>query len=206
MTRLTVDDFSAARVLPVIEIDNAAHAADLAAALKAGGMTCLELTLRTAAALPALAAMKKAEPSLLVGMGTVLSVDDAKASIDQGADFLVTPGTTSGLLAGLAKLEVTSLPGTATLSEAMRAMEHGFDFLKFFPAEAAGGMAMLKSFAGPLAKARFCPTGGISKDKIAAYLALPNVVCVGGSWVAPRDLINAGDWDTISKNASLAVA
>lgn len=203
MTAPSQADFSAAKVLPVIEIDDAAQAEGLADALARGGLTILELTLRSAAALPSLKRMKSTHPDLIIGMGTVLTIADAKSSIDAGADFLVTPGATETLLAGVTDLGVMALPGVATISEAMRAMEHGFSFLKFFPAEASGGVSTLKAFAGPLPAARFCPTGGVSIEKIPAYRALPNVVCVGGSWVAPRPSITGSDWGSITENARI---
>ncbi len=206
MTNVTEKDFEAAKVLPVIEIDDADKAEDLAGALADGGLRVLELTLRSDAALPALTRMKKKFPDLIVGMGTILDMEQAKASEAAGADFFVTPGATSPLLAGLAAMNIPTLPGVATLSEAMTAMSYGFDCLKFFPAEPSGGPAVLKAFAGPLPAARFCPTGGISYDKIAAYRALPNVMCVGGSWVAPRDAVVQGDWKSITVNAQRVAA
>ena len=201
MTKIDEARFRKAKVLPVIEIDDAGVAEDLAAALLAGGVDVIELTLRTEAALPALSRIKLRHSAMFVGMGTVLSRENAKASVDAGADFIVTPGATDALLEGLSSIDVFALPGVATISEAMRALERGFDFCKFFPAEASGGAAALKSFAGPLPAVRFCPTGGVNYEKIAEYLKLVNVVCVGGSWVAPKSEIARCAWDEITRNA-----
>ena len=206
MAKLDEGVFRTAKVLPVIEIDDAARAVDMADALLAGGLRVIELTLRSDAAMPALKAVKAARPALLVGMGTVLKVADARAALDAGADFLVTPGATDGLLDGLAALDATTLPGVATMSEAMRALERGFTFLKFFPAEPSGGADAVKAFAGPLPQARFCPTGGIGPERAGDYLRLPNVVCVGGSWIAPKAAIARGDFDLVRSNAARAAA
>jgi len=191
-----------AGVIPVIEIDDAAIAADLGHALQAGGLSVVELTLRTPAALEALRAMKNACPSLVVGMGTVLDTDDAKRAAAGGADFLVSPGLTSPLAKAVSALGLPFLPGVATPSDLMRAQDYGFSFLKFFPAEAAGGTTYLKALGGPFGTARFCPTGGIGADQVRTYLDMPNVVCVGGSWVASRALIAARNWDGIERNAA----
>ncbi|MEQ8936632.1 MAG: bifunctional 4-hydroxy-2-oxoglutarate aldolase/2-dehydro-3-deoxy-phosphogluconate aldolase [Amphiplicatus sp.] len=195
-----------ASVIPVIEISDASLAAPLAEALLKGGVRVAELTLRTPAALTALEAMKKAAPDLVVGMGTVLTADDAKKSIDQGADFLVSPGLTPTLLAFAAKASAPLLPGVATASEAMQAFDAGVTRLKFFPAEPAGGIAYLKALYGPLPQARFCPTGGITAERAKDYLALPNVACVGGSWVATGGAIDRRDWAEIEANARRAAA
>ncbi|MDQ7019763.1 MAG: bifunctional 4-hydroxy-2-oxoglutarate aldolase/2-dehydro-3-deoxy-phosphogluconate aldolase [Robiginitomaculum sp.] len=193
-----------AGVIPVIAIDDAAMAADLGHAIAAGGLSIVELTLRTPAALPALTAMKAACPFLVVGMGTVLCADDAKRAADAGADFLVSPGLTDGLAMAANALALPFLPGVATPTDLMRALDHGFTFLKFFPAEAAGGIPYLKALGGPFGDASFCPTGGIGPDQVSAYLGLPNVVCVGGSWVASNAQIKAQDWDGIKRNADKA--
>ncbi|PHS21776.1 MAG: keto-deoxy-phosphogluconate aldolase [Robiginitomaculum sp.] len=190
-----------AGVIPVIAIDDAAMAVDLGHALQAGGLSVVELTLRTPAALPALTAMKAACPSLTVGMGTVLNADDAKRATDAGADFLVSPGLTDDLAKAVKSLALPFLPGIATPTDLMRAQDHGFEFLKFFPAETAGGIPYLKALGGPFGGVTFCPTGGIGPDQVSTYLNLPNVVCVGGSWVASKALINAQDWDGIKRNA-----
>lgn len=202
---MNIDDILAlARVIPILEIEDAAAAKPLAEALARGGLRVVETTLRTAAACDALRAMKQAEPDLIVGMGTVRSADDIVVSIDCGADFLVTPGAGPELLAALDKIITPALPGVATASEAMTAREAGFHAMKFFPAEPAGGIAYLKALAGPLPDIVFCPTGAISADRAPDYLALSNVACVGGSWIAPRNMIAKGDWEDIEKNARRA--
>lgn len=194
----------AASVIPVLEVERLADAAPLAKALDAGGLRVVELTLRTACALDAMAEMKRAAPSLLVGMGTIRTGADVERSLAAGADFLVSPGATPELLAAMRA--GPALPGVATASEAMAAADAGYRALKFFPAEPAGGLGFLKSLAGPLPDIRFCPTGGIDAERAADYLKLPNVPCVGGSWIATKPMISAGDWRIIEKNARLAEA
>ncbi len=193
-------------VLPVIVIDDAALAADLAAALVAGGVRALEVTLRTPAAFDAIARMRAAVPEACVGAGTVLDAEQWQRAIDAGAQFGVSPGLTPALLDAIGRTPQPFLPGVATVSEAMRAREAGFSALKFFPAEAAGGRALLKSMAGPLPDLRFCPTGGIHLDNARDYLALPNVVCVGGSWLVPADALARRDWAHITELARQASA
>ena len=188
-----------APVIPVLTVEGADDAVPLAAALVAGGLPLLEVTLRTEGALKAITAMAKQVPGAIVGAGTIRTADQAKAAVDAGATFLVSPGATPQVIAAVQKLGVPFLPGCATASEAMRLAEEGFRFLKFFPAEAAGGVNYLKSLAAPLADLRFCPTGGIDADKAKAYLALPNVVCVGGSWITPAAALKAGDWATVTR-------
>ena len=188
-----------APVIPVLTVEGADDAVPLASALVAGGLPLLEVTLRTEGALKAIAAMAKQVPGAILGAGTIRTADQAKAAVDAGATFLVSPGATPQLIAAVQKLGVPFLPGCATASEAMRLAEEGFRFLKFFPAEAAGGLNYLKSLAAPLADLRFCPTGGIDAEKAKAYLALPNVVCVGGSWITPATALKAGDWATVTR-------
>ncbi len=188
-----------APVIPVLTVEGADDAVPLATALVAGGLPLLEVTLRTEGALKAITAMAKQVPGAIVGAGTIRTADQAKAAVDAGATFLVSPGATPQVIAAVQKLGVPFLPGCATASEAMRLAEEGFRFLKFFPAEAAGGVNYLKSLAAPLADLRFCPTGGIDADKAKAYLALPNVVCVGGSWITPAAALKAGDWATVTR-------
>ncbi len=188
-----------APVIPVLTVEGAGDAVPLATALVAGGLPLLEVTLRTEGALKAITAMAKHVPGAIVGAGTIRTADQAKAAVDAGATFLVSPGATPQVIAAVQKLGVPFLPGCATASEAMRLAEEGFRFLKFFPAEAAGGVNYLKSLAAPLADLRFCPTGGIDADKAKAYLALPNVVCVGGSWITPAAALKAGDWATVTR-------
>ena len=188
-----------APVIPVLTVEGADDAVPLASALVAGGLPLLEVTLRTEGALKAIAAMAKQVPGAILGAGTIRTADQAKAAVDAGATFLVSPGATPQLIAAVQKLGVPFLPGCATASEALRLAEEGFRFLKFFPAEAAGGLNYLKSLAAPLADLRFCPTGGIDAEKAKAYLALPNVVCVGGSWITPATALKAGDWATVTR-------
>ncbi|MBB5519761.1 bifunctional 4-hydroxy-2-oxoglutarate aldolase/2-dehydro-3-deoxy-phosphogluconate aldolase [Amphiplicatus metriothermophilus] len=206
MTRTIDDILAAASVIPVMEAAQAEDGGPLAEALLEGGVRVAELTLRTPAALDALAAMKRAAPGLIVGMGTVLTVDDAERALARGADFLVSPGLTPALLEFAARSGAPFLPGVATASEVMRALEAGVSRLKFFPAEPAGGAAYLKALYGPIPAAVFCPTGGIGPEQAADYLALPNVACVGGSWIAPAKAIEARDWAAIAANARRAAA
>ncbi len=194
----------AAGVIPVLEVLAVEHAAPLAGALAAGGLRVAELTLRTDCALDALAAMKDAAPDLIIGMGTIRTPDDVARALEAGADFLVSPGLSPKLTGAMAASPAPALPGVASPSEAMAAFEAGFRALKFFPAEPAGGIPALKAIRGPLPDITFCPTGGISAQRAADYLALPNVACVGGSWVAPAAMIAEGRWREIEENARRA--
>jgi 2-dehydro-3-deoxyphosphogluconate aldolase / (4S)-4-hydroxy-2-oxoglutarate aldolase len=196
----------AASVIPVLTVGEIAHAAPLAKALKAGGLQVIEMTWRTPAALEVMQAMQAAEPDLIVGMGTIRTPDQAAASVKAGADFLVSPGLSPKLVPALLGCGVPVLPGVATAGEAMSAAEAGFEVLKFFPAEQAGGLPYLKSLAGPLPDIRFCPTGSITRERAPDYLAQSNVVCVGGSWIATKDMVEAGDWAGIEANARAAAA
>lgn len=196
----------AASVIPVLTVQDAADAADLAGALKAGGLRVIELTLRTPAALDALKAMKQAEPELIVGMGTLRQPEQVEQSLKAGADFLVSPGLSPRLAEALIRSRAPVLPGVGTISEAMAAYDLGFPALKFFPAEPAGGIAYLKALHGPLPDLVFCPTGGISRERAPDYLALPNVACVGGSWIASGEDVAEGRWDAITGNARAAAA
>ena len=194
------------RVLPVLVIRELDHAAPLADALVAGGLRAVEVTLRSPVSIQAVAAMRRAAPELQVGAGTIRTVADVQAAKAAGADFLVSPGTTPALAEAFRDSGLPVIPGVATASEAMARADDGFTLLKFFPAERVGGVAALKDLAGPLPDLRFCPTGGIGEERIADYLALPNVVCVGGSWIAPEALQAAGDWAAIEANARRAAA
>ncbi|WP_417485763.1 bifunctional 4-hydroxy-2-oxoglutarate aldolase/2-dehydro-3-deoxy-phosphogluconate aldolase [Maricaulis sp.] len=196
----------AASVIPVLTVGDVDKAAPLARALKAGGLSVVEMTMRTAAALDVLSAMKAAEPDMIIGMGTIRTPEQVADSMAAGADFLVSPGLSPQLIPALLASGLPVLPGVATAGEAMAAVEAGFEILKFFPAEQAGGRPYLKSIAGPLPDIRFCPTGSITREMAPDYLALPNVVCVGGSWIATGAMIEAGDWDTITANAAAAAA
>lgn len=202
---MRIDDIlKAASVIPVLEVERLEDAGPLASALAAGGLKVVELTLRTGAALEALGEMKRAIPALIVGMGTVRTGSDVERSLAAGADFLVSPGASEALLSAMAA--APALPGVATASEAMAAVEAGFRALKFFPAEPAGGAAYLRSLAGPLPDILFCPTGGISPERAGDYFALPNVPCVGGTWIATKAMIAKGDWAGIEANAARAAA
>ena len=194
-----------APVIPVIVINDAAQAAGLAQALIAGGLPVLEVTLRSDAALDAIRSMASV-PGGHVGAGTVLTPDDARRARDAGASFAVSPGLTDRLIAACQDIGLPLLPGAATASEVMRAADTGYDMLKFFPAESAGGVAALKSLAGPLPRIGFCPTGGITAQSAPNYLALANVTCVGGSWIASPADIAAGNWQVITQQASQAAA
>lgn len=192
-----------APVIPVLVIEDAASAADLARALVAGGLPILEITLRTEAALAAITAMAAVEGAI-VGAGTVLTPSDAEAAKRAGATFAVSPGATPELIDACIALDLPILPGAVTPSEAMALNTRGFDLLKFFPAEPYGGVATLKALAGPLPRISFCPTGGITEASAPSYLALPTVPCVGGSWVAPAAMVRAGDWAGITALAAKA--
>ncbi len=195
-----------APVIPVLTIERVEDAVPLAKALVAGGLRALEVTLRTEAALAAIEAIACNVPDAVVGVGTVTKEADIAASFDAGARFIVSPGSPPGLADHLARAPVPVFPGCATVSEAMALMALGFQVLKFFPAEASGGIAWLKAVGAPLGSVKFCPTGGIDARNAAAYLALPNVVAIGGSWVAPKDAVAAGDYARITALAKVAAA
>ena len=204
-SRKTAEICRMAPVVPVLVIDNLADAAPLARALVAGGLPALEVTLRTACALDAIRAMAEV-PGGVVGAGTLLTPADVKAAKAAGARFGVSPGATDRLLDACAEYELPLLPGAATASEIMALLEQGFTMLKFFPAEQAGGAAYLKSIGAPLPQVKFCPTGGIGLNNAPDYLSLKNILCVGGSWVAPRDFLARGDWGAITALAAEAAA
>lgn len=193
-------------VMPVVVVDDLADAVPLARALVAGGLPAIELTLRTPVALDAIAAISDEVPEILVGAGTILTAGQAKEARDAGAGFLVSPGATPALLEGMAATGLPFLPGTSTVSEVLAVLELGFTEMKFFPAEASGGTAWLSSLASPVPAARFCPTGGITADTASSYLALPNVGCVGGSWLTPADVVRRGDWAEVERRAAAAAA
>ena len=193
-------------VVPVLIIEDAKTAVPLARALVAGGLRAIEITLRTAAALEAVRLVAREVEGAVVGAGTILNASHYAAAVDAGSQFIVSPGTTQELLDVARQSDIPLLPGAATASEVMALREEGYKVLKFFPAEQAGGAAYLKALSSPLAGTLFCPTGGISLKNAMDYLSLPNVVCVGGSWVAPKELVSAGDWAGITKLASEAAA
>lgn len=189
------------KVIPVMVIEQLEDAVPLAQALVEGGLKVLEVTLRTPVAIDAIREIKNALPQAIVGTGTVTNMSTLQASIKAEADFMVSPGTTNELLRAAVAEGINLLPGVATPSEAMRLLDEGYLFQKFFPAQAAGGIPMLKSLAGPLPQVSFCPTGGISLNNAADYLALPNVTCVGGSWMLDSQLISRKDWNGIKAMA-----
>ncbi|WP_406257394.1 bifunctional 4-hydroxy-2-oxoglutarate aldolase/2-dehydro-3-deoxy-phosphogluconate aldolase [Streptomyces nigra] len=194
-----------APVVPVVVVDDPSDAIPLARALVAGGLRAIEVTLRTPGALDAIRAIADAVPEAVVGAGTVLAPEQVRRSVEAGARFLVSPGWTDSLLDAMRASGVPYLPGVSTASEVLALLERGVRELKFFPAEAAGGTAYLKSLYGPLPQARFCPTGGIGPGSAPDYLALPNVACVGGSWMLPADAVAARDWarvETLAREAA----
>ncbi|WP_329616624.1 bifunctional 4-hydroxy-2-oxoglutarate aldolase/2-dehydro-3-deoxy-phosphogluconate aldolase [Streptomyces brevispora] len=195
-----------APVVPVVVLEDAADAVPLARALVAGGLPAIEVTLRTAAALDAIKAIAAEVPDAVVGAGTVISVRNVSDTVAAGARFLVSPGWTDALLDAMKASGVPFLPGVSTTSEVVALLERGVSEMKFFPAEAAGGTAYLKALSAPLPQARFCPTGGISLTSAPSYLALPNVGCVGGSWMVPADAVAAGDWARVERLAAEAAA
>jgi 2-dehydro-3-deoxyphosphogluconate aldolase/(4S)-4-hydroxy-2-oxoglutarate aldolase len=191
------------RVIPVITIQRVADAVPLAEALVGGGIRLLEITLRTEAGLAGAEAIIRAVPDAVVGIGTILTPADLARAVAVGARFALSPGATPALLEAAAAAEIPFMPGIATASELMAAMAHGFDTVKFFPASTAGGIAGLRALAGPFPQARFCPTGGISEANMAEWLAQPNVVAVGGSWLMPAAEVAAGDWAALRARATI---
>ncbi|GFE64253.1 bifunctional 4-hydroxy-2-oxoglutarate aldolase/2-dehydro-3-deoxy-phosphogluconate aldolase [Litoreibacter roseus] len=194
-----------APIVPVLVVDDARHGEPLARALVAGGLPALEVTLRTPDALDVIAEMAQVEGGV-VGAGTLLTPQDVVAAKEAGALFGVSPGATDRLLDACEDAELPLLPGAATATEAMRLLERGYTMLKFFPAEASGGAVALKAIGAPIPQVSFCPTGGVSLTNAETYLSLPNVVCAGGSWVAPKDKVDEGDWAAIEDLARAAAA
>lgn len=193
-------------VMPVMVINHLEHAVPLARALVDGGLKVLEITLRTPVALECIRRIKAEVPDAIVGAGTIINTHTLYQAVDAGAEFIVSPGITENLLDEALASGVPILPGVITPSEVMRLLEKGITAMKFFPAEAAGGIPMLKSIGGPLPQVTFCPTGGVNPKNAPDYLALNNVACVGGSWMAPADLVDAENWAEITRRASEAAA
>lgn len=193
-------------VIPVIVLDDAKDAVPMAKALVAGGLPAIEITLRTEAALDSIRRVAAEVPEALVGAGTILNARQFDEAVSAGSKFIVSPGLTPELVEAAEGSAVPLLPGAVTSSEIMAALEDGYSLLKFFPAEQAGGAAYLKSLSSPFGGVKFCPTGGVSAKNAADYLSLPNVLCVGGSWVAPKDAVEAGDWDRVTALAKEAAA
>lgn len=203
-TQRTREICALAPIVPVLVVDDAALARPLAEALVAGGLPALEVTLRTPAALDAIRAMAQV-PGGVVGAGTLVTPEDVRAAKEAGAQFGVSPGATDALIAACEAEGLPLLPGAATATEAMRLLEQGYDMLKFFPAEASGGAPALKAIGAPLPQITFCPTGGVSPSNARDYLSLPNVICAGGSWVAPKHMVSQGDWtgiETLAREAA----
>jgi len=198
--------FRKARIMPVVTIETADQAIPLAHALLEGGLTAIEVTLRTSAGLPGIEAIARHVPQMAVGAGTVLSAADLRAVAEAGASFALSPGSTPDLLAAAKTSPIPFVPGVATASEVMAVLAVGLTTMKLFPASIVGGVPLLRALAGPLGEAMFCPTGGVSLDNAGAYLAEPNVLCVGGTWIAPLDLIRTGNWGEITARAATAVA
>lgn len=205
---LTINEIvKVAPVVPVMVVERIEDAVPLARALYNGGLKVLEITLRTACALDAITAMVESLPAdAVIGAGTIITPLDYEKAVKAGSKFIVSPGTTPALIEYAKSSHIPILPGVATPTEAMHLYTEGFDHLKFFPAEAAGGVPMLKSIGGPLPQITFCPTGGIDLAKAPSYLALPNVACVGGTWMAPKELMKAGRWDEIERLAREAAS
>ena len=197
---------TASPVMPVMVIHDADDAVPMAKALCAGGVRVLEITLRTSAAIAAIKQIKQHVPEAIVGAGTVINTQQLKEVTEAGAVFAISPGLTPTLLQAANQGEVALIPGISTLSELIMGMEYGYEYFKFFPAEAAGGISMLKAIAGPIPQATFCPTGGISPQNYQAYLKLDNVACVGGSWLVPSEAVKNKDWNIITELARTAIA
>jgi 2-dehydro-3-deoxyphosphogluconate aldolase/(4S)-4-hydroxy-2-oxoglutarate aldolase len=197
---------AASPVVAVVTVSDVQHAVPVAKALARGGVRVMEVPLRTAAALDAIKAIAAEVPEILLGVGTVLKPGDFEQAARAGATFAISPGATPALLAAARNAPIPFLPGVSTPSEIMLAVDTGFDHLKFFPASVFGGTEALKALAGPFPSVRFCPTGGITADTAARYLALPNVVCVGGSWLTPQTAVAAGDWAQVERLAREAIA
>jgi len=189
-------------VIPVVVLHDVTQAVPVAEALVAGGVSVIELTLRTPVALSCIEQIATHVPEILVGAGTIVAPDQAKDALSAGAQFLVSPGTTDLLAAAMQETGLPHLPGAATVSEVLRLLELGYSEMKLFPAEVSGGVGFLKAIGAPVPQARFCPTGGITEANAASYLALPNVGCVGGTWLTPTDGLREKDWARISRLAS----
>ena len=192
-------------LMPVMVINNADHAVPLARALVNGGLKVLEITLRTDAALESIRRIKAEVPDAIVGAGTIINEETLNAAIEAGAEFIVSPGTTSALADAALKTGVPFLPGVSTPGEALALFEKGITEMKFFPAEAAGGVPMLKSIGAPIPQITFCPTGGVNQKNVQDYYKLPNVACVGGSWMCAANLVDAENWDEITRLSAEAI-
>ena len=204
---LTIEELmTISPVIPVIVIDDIDDAVPLAKALVNAGLKVLEITLRTDCGLAAISKIKNEVPDAIVGAGTVVTVDDLQQSIAAGSQFIVSPGTTAALVDAALEQSIPLLPGVVTPTEAMAMLSKGIRYMKFFPAQAAGGIPMLKSIAGPLPQIKFCPTGGVTADNASDFLALDNVLCVGGTWMLSKQDIAAKNWAAIELKAQAAAA
>ena len=206
LTQALLDRLKPVPIMPVLSLPSVEAGLRIAEALQRAGITVLEITLRTQAALVAIEAIARELPGCMVGAGTLRTADHMRQVVNAGASFAVSPGATDTLLSAGAETGIPFLPGVGSVSEAMRAREHGFSVLKLFPAEAIGGVRLLKSIHAPLPDLSFCPTGGINAENAHLYLALPNVIAVGGSWMVPDAMVMAEDWTGIERLANQAVA
>jgi 2-dehydro-3-deoxyphosphogluconate aldolase/(4S)-4-hydroxy-2-oxoglutarate aldolase len=202
MPEATVSLIDRVPVIPVVVLHDVAHAVPVAEALVEGGVPVIELTLRTPDALRCIEQIATHVPDILVGAGTIVTPQQAHDALGAGAQFLVSPGTTDNLLDAMQETGLPHLPGASTVAEILRLLERGYSELKFFPAEVSGGVGFLKAVGAPLPQVRFCPTGGITEASASSYLALPNVGCVGGSWLTPADALRDHDWTRITRLAS----
>jgi len=205
MSRTIKDIMAISPIVPVMVIHNVEHAVPLAHALVKGGLKVLEITLRTPAALESIKRIRAEVPDAVVGAGTIINIETLNKAIDAGAEFIVSPGTTDAMIDAALATGVPLLPGIANPSDAMRLLEKGITEMKFFPAEAAGGVPMLKSIGAPIPQISFCPTGGVNQQNVKSYYKLPNVSCVGGSWMCAANLVDAEDWDEITRLSIEAV-
>jgi len=205
MSKTIKEIMNSSPIVPVMVINNVEHAVPLAKALVKGGITTLEITLRTEAALESITRIKAEVPEATVGAGTIINIETLNKAIAAGAEFIVSPGTTDAMIDAAIATGVPLLPGVANPSEAMRLLEKGITEMKFFPAEAAGGIPMLKSIGAPIPQITFCPTGGVNQKNVKDYYNLPNVACVGGSWMCAANLVEAENWDEITRLSAEAI-
>jgi len=205
MSKTIKEIMNSSPIVPVMVINNVEHAVPLAKALVKGGITTLEITLRTEAALESITRIKAEVPEATVGAGTIINIETLNKAIAAGAEFIVSPGTTDAMIDAAIATGVPLLPGVANPSEAMRLLEKGITEMKFFPAEAAGGIPMLKSIGAPIPQITFCPTGGVNQKNVKDYYKLPNVACVGGSWMCAANLVEAENWDEITRLSAEAI-
>ena len=205
MSKTIKEIMNSSPIVPVMVINNVEHAVPLAKALVKGGITTLEITLRTEAALESITRIKAEVPEATVGAGTIINIETLNKAIAAGAEFIVSPGTTDAMIDAAIATGVPLLPGVANPSEAMRLLEKGITEMKFFPAEAAGGIPMLKSIGAPIPQITFCPTGGVNQKNVKDYYKLSNVACVGGSWMCAANLVEAENWDEITRLSAEAI-